>query len=139
MAKKIREFMTANPVIFDASAKVSEAAQAMRDRGIGDVLVEKNGSLCGIVTDRDLVVRCMAEGADPSERSLGELCTSELASLESDASIDEAVELMKQRAVRRIPVVESGTAIGIVSLGDLAELRDPDSALGRISTAAAQA
>jgi len=139
MPDTIRDLMTVNPLILDASCNVIDAAREMRDRDIGDVLVANDGSLCGIVTDRDLVVRCLAEGGDPSQTTLKDLCSSKLAMLQSDASIDEAVELMKERAVRRVPVVEGDTAVGIVSLGDLAELRDPQSALGRISAASAQA
>lgn len=139
MAEKIRELMTANPVMLDASSVVIEAARKMRDKGIGDVLVQKSGSLCGIVTDRDLVVRCLAEGANPEKQTLGDICTSEVSTLDVNASAEEAIEMMKERAVRRIPVMEAGEAIGIISLGDLAEERDPDSVLGRISTAPAQA
>jgi signal-transduction protein with cAMP-binding, CBS, and nucleotidyltransferase domain len=139
MAAKLRELMTANPVILDTSATVTDAARQMRDRGIGDVLVQNGQSLCGIITDRDLVVRGTAEGKDPNQQSLGDLCSQELATLDVEASLDDAVTLMKDRAIRRVPILESGTPVGIVSLGDLAEARDPDSALGRISTASHQA
>jgi len=139
MAERIREVMTRNPVLLEASTSVTDAARAMRDRDIGDVLVQKDGALCGIVTDRDLVIRCLAEGHDPQSETLGELCSRELATLQADASVDEAVDLMKQHAIRRVPVIEGGSPIGIVSLGDLAQDRDPQSALGRISTAPARA
>jgi len=135
MAEKIREVMTKDPVVLEASTNVTDAAKAMRDRQIGSVLVRKNGNLCGIVTDRDLVVRCLADDIDPHAESLEKLCSTELATLEADASIDEAVDLMRQRKIRRVPVVDGGAPVGIVSLGDLAEERDPKSALGQISSA----
>lgn len=137
MAQQLRDLMTSNPVILESSATVSEAAKQMRDRDVGDVLVQKKGALCGIVTDRDLVIRCLADRKDPDSQTLGDICSQELATLEADASVDDAMELMRKRAIRRLPVMDGGAPVGIVSLGDLAEGRDPDSALGRISAAPA--
>ena len=137
MAQALRELMTPNPVILEAQATVAEAAQQMRERDVGDVLVQQNGALCGIVTDRDLVVRCVAEKKDPREQPLRDLCSQELATLGADASVDDAVELMRKRAIRRLPIVDGGAPLGIVSLGDLARARDPQSALGQISAAPA--
>ena len=139
MAKKkqaIRDLMTADPVVLDASATVSDAARAMKARDVGDVLVRRDGKLCGIVTDRDLVVRAFA--GDPqgaARRTLGEICTTELAAVAPDAEVDEAIRLMRERAIRRIPVVEGDRPLGIVSLGDLAIARDRESALADISAA----
>ncbi|MCA9512882.1 MAG: CBS domain-containing protein [Myxococcales bacterium] len=137
MQGTLRELMTPNPVILDANATAAEAAQAMRERNVGDVLVQEDGALCGIVTDRDLVVRCLAAAQDPQSQTLRDLCTQELATLEADASIDDAVEQMRSRAVRRLPIVDGAATLGIVSLGDLARSRDPNSALGRISASPA--
>jgi CBS domain-containing protein len=139
VAKKkqaIRDLMTADPVVLDASATVSDAARAMKARDVGDVLVRRDGKLCGIVTDRDLVVRAFAR--DPqggARRTLGEICTTDLAAVAPDAEVDEAIRLMRQRAIRRIPVVEGDRPLGIVSLGDLAIARDRESALADISAA----
>ena len=137
MTQTIRELMTANPLILDAKATVSEAAKQMRERDCGALLVEEGGKLCGIVTDRDIVVRCIADQRDPREEPVKDLCSPALATLEATASVDDAIEVLQARAIRRIPIIEDGTAIGIVSLGDLAAARDPESALGRISTAPA--
>lgn len=139
MAKKkqaIRDLMTADPVVLDASATVSDAARAMKARDVGDVLVRRDGKLCGIVTDRDLVVRVFA--GDPqgaARKTLGEVCTTELAAIAPDADVDEAIRLMRERAIRRIPVVEGDRPLGIVSLGDLAIARDRESCLADISAA----
>ena len=139
MAKKkqaIRDLMTADPVVLDASATVSDAAKAMKARDVGDVLVRRDGKLCGIVTDRDLVVRAFA--GDPqgaARRTLGEICTTDLAAVAPDAEVDEAIRLMRERAIRRIPVVEGDRPLGIVTLGDLAIARDRESALADISAA----
>ncbi|NLA36636.1 MAG: CBS domain-containing protein [Actinobacteria bacterium] len=136
MNSTIEQVMTTDVVSCSKTATVADAARLMRDRNIGDVLVTDNsGKLAGIVTDRDMVVRCLADGADPNV-TLGEVCTTDLATLTRDASIDEAVRMMSERSMRRVPVVDRGKPIGIVSLGDLAIERDPQSALGEISAAA---
>jgi CBS domain-containing protein len=133
------DVMTLEPIVLDATATVADAARAMRARDVGDVLVRSDGRLCGIVTDRDLVVRGLAH--DPQQaasRPLGEICSRELTWLPPGAGIDEAIQLMGQKAIRRIPVVENHRPVGIVSIGDLAQARDRESALGRISAAAPQ-
>jgi CBS domain-containing protein len=139
MANKIRDLMTPAPIMLSERQTAADAARMMKECDVGDVLVcSDDGRLCGIVTDRDLVVRCLAEGRG-SEATLRELCTPAVDTLEAGDSIDAAVSLMKGRAVRRIPVIENGELVGIVSLGDLAREREPDSALGRISAAPATA
>lgn len=132
----IRELMTSDPVVLDASATVSDAARAMKARDIGDVLVRRDGKLVGIVTDRDLVVRAIADDPQGAGRiALGDICTTDIASVSPDTEIDEAIRLMREKAVRRLPVVEDARPLGILSLGDLAVARDRESALGDISAA----
>lgn len=135
MATKIRDLMTTDPVVLDSSATAADAAQRMRQDDVGNVLVEEDGQLRGIVTDRDLVVRVLAEGTDAASISLGQVCSSDLDTLGPDDDLGAAVELLRDDAVRRIPVVEDGTAVGILSLGDLAIERDGQSALAEISVA----
>jgi CBS domain-containing protein len=132
---KVAEVMTPDPVVCHVDASLFEAATAMRDRNIGDVLVERDGALCGIVTDRDIVVRGLAEGNDPGELTLGDIATTELHSVSPDDDVEAVLSKMEASAVRRIPVVERGRAVGILSIGDLATERDRDSALGQISSA----
>jgi CBS domain-containing protein len=127
--------MTAAPKCLSATDTVAEAARVMREEDIGDVLVEKNGKTVGIVTDRDIVVRGIAAGKNPTETPLEEVCSANLVSLGPEDSVDDAVRIMRDRAIRRIPVVEAGKAIGIVSLGDLAVERDQRSVLAEVSAA----
>jgi CBS domain-containing protein len=134
MAQKIRELMTRDPLTLQSGSTVLDAARAMRDRDIGDVLVaEEGGKLVGILTDRDIVVRGLAEGKSPETTKLSELCTRTPAQLSPDDQVDSAIKLMEKQGIRRIPVVEGQKAIGIVSLGDLAVARDTDSTLASIS------
>jgi CBS domain-containing protein len=133
----LRDLMTPDPIVLDAGQTVADAAKLMKQHSIGDVLVQRNGQLCGIVTDRDLVVRCLADGSiDSSSTPVGEVCTDDIATIDADAEVGDAIRLMEQRAIRRLPIVEGGEPVGIVTLGDLAVARDAESALGRISAAA---
>ncbi len=136
MAPTVRDVMTANPVTLSAQAPVLDAAKKMREADIGDVIVLDGDSICGVVTDRDIVVRVLAEEREPAGTKLGEICSRDLATVSPDDDLTRAGDLMRERSVRRVPVVEDGKAVGIVSMGDLALERDPDSALGEISAAA---
>ena len=135
MAQYLRDIMTQKPLTLQASDTITAAARTMRDGNIGDVVVLENNQIRGILTDRDIVVRALAEGLDPSRTTVGEVCSRELTTLSPTDSIVQAVEIMRGKAIRRLPVVEDGRPVGIVSLGDLAVERDPDSALGGISAA----
>jgi CBS domain-containing protein len=132
----LRDVMTPDPIVLDGSATASDAARAMKARDVGDVLVRSNGELLGIVTDRDLVVRALANGSsDVGRTPLAEICTNQPRCLAPDAEIGEAIALMEDQAIRRIPIVTDGRPVGIVSIGDLARAFDRDSALGKISAA----
>jgi CBS domain-containing protein len=134
MIVQLREVMTPNPIICSPDTSVVQAAEMMRDQGIGDVLVQDGGSL-GIVTDRDIVTRAIASGRDPKEIQLREICTSDVQTVPVETSIDDVIRMMSDMAVRRIPVVDGGKPVGIVAIGDLAVDRDRASLLGDISAA----
>lgn len=134
----IREVMSTDPVMLPLSATVQEAAQAMREQDIGDVIVlDENSEICGILTDRDIAVRAVAEGRDPREVPIGEISSREVVTLSPHDEVGDAVKLMTEKAIRRLPIVEDGRPVGIVSLGDLAVTLDSDSGLAAISSAPA--
>jgi CBS domain-containing protein len=135
MAQSIRDVMSANPITMPVASTVSEAARTMREANIGDIIVLEGDQLYGIVTDRDIVVRTVAEGRDPETATLGDICSREMTTLSPTDIVEDAVRLMRDKAIRRVPVIENGTPIGIVSLGDLAVSQDPHSTLGHISAA----
>lgn len=135
MAQQIRELMTLNPVSMPGTVSVHEAARTMRDQDIGDVIVIEHDQVCGIVTDRDIAVRIVAEAQDPAAATLADICSHSLLTVTPTDSVEHAMRLMRTHAIRRLPVVEAGKAVGIVSLGDLAVERDPGSVLGKISDA----
>lgn len=131
----IRELMTRNPVICTADTKLTDIAKLMRDEDIGDVLVGDEQELCGIVTDRDIVVRALAERGDVSSTVARDVCSDDLCTVDVDDDVRDVVQTMEQRALRRVPVLDNGSPVGIVSLGDLATALDRESALGKISAA----
>jgi CBS domain-containing protein len=116
---KISDIMTPAPVGVYYTQTVSETARIMRDTQVGAVLVVSDGALVGMVTDRDLVIRGLAEGEGP-DSMVGPLCSGDLIGVAADADVDQAVQLMREHAVRRLPVVNEGQVVGIVSMGDLA-------------------
>ncbi|MDQ0383808.1 CBS domain-containing protein [Streptomyces mutabilis] len=135
MTQYVRDIMTGHPVTVEPQTSVTAVARIMRDRDLGAVLVTDGAELRGLVTDRDLVIRSVAEGGDPERTTVAGACSDDLVTVRSDDELDHAVELMRDHAVRRVPVVDDGRPVGIVSLGDLAMERDPESALGDISVA----
>ncbi|CAN5291088.1 CBS domain-containing protein [soil metagenome] len=135
---KVSEVMTKNPYSVSTTATLNHAAEVMRDREIGDVLVvREDGSLCGLVTDRDLVVRGLADGLDPRSAAIEEICNHDPVTVSSDQSAEQAVKVMREHKIRRLPVVDGGDLVGIISLGDLAIEKDPKSVLADISKAPA--
>ncbi len=135
MTQYVRDVMTGDPVTIEPLTSVTAVARLMRDRDLGAVLVTEGDRLRGLVTDRDLVVRSVAEGGDPEQTTVAGACSDDVVTVRSDEELDHAVRLMREHAVRRLPVVDDGRPVGIVSLGDLAMERDPESALGDISVA----
>jgi CBS domain-containing protein len=135
MAQTVHEVMTDVPVALPADANLVEAARTMADFDIGDVVVLEGAQLRGILTDRDIVVRAIAQGRPPEATAVGEVCSGELVTVTPEQPVEEAVRLMRRHALRRLPVVEEGRTVGMVSIGDLALERDPDSALADISAA----
>jgi CBS domain-containing protein len=135
MSRTVEEIMTRDPRTVNASDTIVDAARVMNESDIGDVIVVDGDKITCIVTDRDIVVRAVAEGRDPRSTSVSEVCTSSLETIGPDASVDDALRKMRDADIRRLPVVQDGRPIGIVSLGDLAVEREPDSTLADISAA----
>ncbi|MGR6973777.1 CBS domain-containing protein [Streptomyces cynarae] len=135
MADFVREVMTPGVVAVLPDASLVEAAQLMRAEDIGDVLVAEDGHVVGVLTDRDIALRAVADGADPLTVSARAVCTPDPVVVGPDDPVSTAVDLMRGHAVRRLPVVEGGRPVGMVSLGDLAVAQDPTSALADISQA----
>lgn len=121
MAETVRDVMTRGPTTVQAGATLADAARVMRDADVGALIVLEGTRLSGIVTDRDIVVRAVADARDAIATSVSDILSEDLVTLTPEDSLDDAARLMRDRAVRRIPVVEGDRAVGIVSLADLSE------------------
>ena len=131
MAKSVRDAMTEDPRSIDASASVVEAAQLMREQHIGSLPITDDDQLVGMITDRDITTRVVAEAADPQMTSVGEVYSRDLISVEPDKDLAEALQLMARHQVRRLPVVEDGRLVGIVAQADIA-LRENETKTGEL-------
>jgi CBS domain-containing protein len=134
MAQQVKELM-AEPMVVRPDTTLVEAARLMRDADIGDVIVADQDRPRGLVTDRDIVVRGIAERHSPGQTTVADICTRDLVTVGPDDRVEQAARLMRQTAVRRLPVVQDGRLVGVISLGDLAIDLDSDSVLAEISAA----
>ena len=125
MAKSVRDAMTGDPRSIGATASVVEAARLMREAHIGSLPITDGDKLVGMITDRDITTRVVAEAADPKATSVGDVYSQDLISVEPDDDLREALQLMARHQVRRLPVVENDRLVGIVAQADIA-LKDND-------------
>jgi CBS domain-containing protein len=133
--RQVREVMTTLPETVTPATSLRDAAAVMGRADVGDVLVVEGDEVRGILTDRDIAVRAVGEGMDVSTTVVGDVSTPGVVSISPESTVQEAIDLMRQHDVRRLPVVEAGRPIGIVSLGDLAVTGEPASLLADITTA----
>ena len=121
MAKTVRDAMTANPRTTSSSQSLAEAAQIMKSEDVGSVPVVDEGRLVGVVTDRDIAIRAVAEGADARTTNVGDIASRDLVTVEPEQDLDEALTLMARNRVRRLLVVERGQLVGVLAQADVAE------------------
>jgi CBS domain-containing protein len=124
MGKNVKDVMTSNPTTVQSDATVVEAARIMRDQDTGIVPVVENDRLVGTVTDRDITVRVVAEGRDPESTTVREIASTDVVSVEPQQDLSEALRLMAEHQVRRLPVVENDRVVGIVAQADVAREAD---------------
>jgi signal-transduction protein with cAMP-binding, CBS, and nucleotidyltransferase domain len=134
MNAKVRDVMTPGPIRVDYYQSVGDAARTMRDWGVGALLVVHEQSLRGLVTDRDLVIRAVAESRTPDE-PVGPFSSGDLIAVNAEDDTAVAVRLMREHAIRRLPVIDDGQVAGLVSIGDLALQDDPASVRSQVSNA----
>ena len=121
MGKSIRDAMTSNPTSVQRTSTAAEVAQLMKSEDVGSIPIVENDQLVGIVTDRDLVLRVLAEGQDPQSTTVGDIASSDLVTIDPDQTLDEALRLMAQHQVRRLPVVEEDNRlVGMLAQADVA-------------------
>jgi CBS domain-containing protein len=132
MGKSIQEAMTRNPKTVSTDQTVVDAARIMKQEDAGVVPVTENGRLTGMVTDRDIAIRVVAEGKDPQATTVREVASTDLVTVDPQQDLDEALRLMAQHQVRRLPVVEEdGRLVGVVAQADVAREGD-DTKTGQV-------
>jgi CBS domain-containing protein len=125
MAKSVQKLMTSNPCSIDSDKSVAYAAKMMRDEGVGLAPIVEGNRLVGTLTDRDIAVRVVAEGKDPESTKVTEIASTDLVTVDPQQDLDEALRLMAQHQVRRLPVVEEdGRLVGVVAQADVARSAD---------------
>jgi len=122
MGTRIKEVMTRDVRACEPNATVADAAKVMAQEDVGPVPIVEDGRLVGIVTDRDIVVRVVAEGRDPNATTVREIASTELVTVSPDDALDDALNRLAERQVRRLPVVEGDRLVGIVAQADIARL-----------------
>jgi CBS domain-containing protein len=132
MGQNIREVMTSNPSTVEPDTTVVEAARIMKQEDAGVVPVTENGRLTGMVTDRDIAIRVVAEGKDPGSTTVREVASTDLVTVDPQQDLDEALRLMAQHKVRRLPVIEEdGRLVGVLAQADIAREGD-DTQTGQV-------
>lgn len=140
LSEPVVSWMTSEPLTIEENETIFAAAKLMRDADVGDLIVTSADKIYGIITDRDIVVRALADGDTDSglpTLHVGEYATTEVVTLSPQDTVERAIALMSEHAVRRLIVAEEGRPIGVVSLGDLAAVTRADDALTEISHAPA--
>jgi CBS domain-containing protein len=128
---QIRDVMTSNPTTVERSTNVLEAAKVMAGEDVGPLPVTEGGRLVGIITDRDIVTRVLAEERDPQSTTVGDICSSDLVTVTPEDDLDQALRTMASAQVRRLPVVEGDRIVGIVAQADVAR-QAPEQQTGEI-------
>ncbi|MDQ5821877.1 MAG: CBS domain-containing protein [Actinomycetota bacterium] len=127
MGTSVQELMTSNPKTVESSATVVDAAKLMRDEDTGIIPIVEADRLVGTITDRDIAIRVVAEGKDPQTTTVGEIASRDLVTVDPQQDLDEALRLMAQHQVRRLPVVEEdGKLVGILAQADIAREATPE-------------
>jgi CBS domain-containing protein len=117
--------MTSNPCTIDADKPVGYAAKMMRDEDVGLAPIVEGDRLIGTLTDRDIAIRVVAEGRDPESTKVREVASTDLVTIDPEQKLEEALSLMAQHQVRRLPVVEEdGRLVGVVAQADIARQSD---------------
>ena len=119
----IREVMSTHVATVSKDDTVYRAASLMKDNNIGAVPVVNGSDVCGIITDRDIVIRCLAKDKNMTDCKISEIMTESTTTANADWTVNEALEVMAKHQVRRLPVCENGKLTGMVSIGDIARLR----------------
>jgi CBS domain-containing protein len=132
MAHTVQDAMTSNPRTIDADKDVAYAAKMMKDEDVGVAPIVEGDQLVGVLTDRDIAIKVVAEGKDPTSTKVREIASTNVVTVDPQQDLDEALQLMAKHQVRRLPVVEEdGKVVGILAQRDVA-LKGDDAKTGEV-------
>ncbi|MBC7127496.1 MAG: CBS domain-containing protein [Candidatus Methanosuratincola petrocarbonis] len=117
--KKVKELMTKDVVTINKEKTIVEAAQIIGDKGVGSLVITDNGNIVGVLTERDMITKCIAKGCDPSKTKVSEIMSSPVVAIDPEADIIDAAKLMVSKMIRRLPVLDGGKLVGIITTYDL--------------------
>jgi signal-transduction protein with cAMP-binding, CBS, and nucleotidyltransferase domain len=117
--KRVKDVMSRKVICLDKKCTISNIAKVMDENGIGSVLITENGKAAGIITERDVITKCVAKGKDPAKASAESVMTTPLVSVDQDCLVDDAAKLMVSKMIRRLPIIDNGDIIGMVTATDL--------------------
>ncbi len=117
--KRVKDVMSRKVICLDKKCTVLEVAKIMDENGIGSVLITENDKAAGIITERDVITKCVAKGKEPSKTSAESIMTTPLVSVDQDCMVDDAAKLMVSKMIRRLPIIDNGNIVGMVTATDL--------------------
>jgi len=117
--KRVKDVMSRKVICLDKKCTVADVAKIMDENGIGSVLITENGKAAGIITERDVITKCVAKGKEPSKTTVEGIMTTPLVSVDQDCMVDDAAKLMVSKMIRRLPIIDNGDIIGMVTATDL--------------------
>jgi CBS domain-containing protein len=117
--KKVKELMTKDVVTINKEKTIVEAAKIIGDKGVGSLVITDNGNIVGVLTERDIITKCVAKGCEPSKTKVSEIMSSPVVAIDPEADIIDAAKLMVSKMIRRLPVLEGGKLVGVITTYDL--------------------
>jgi CBS domain-containing protein len=117
--KKVKDVMTKKVICLDVKSSITKAAKLMEEKGIGSVLITEKGKAAGIVTERDIITKCVAKGMDPNKVIVEGVMSTPLVSVDQDCMVDDAAKLMVSKMIRRLPIIDNGEIVGMLTSTDL--------------------
>lgn len=117
--KKIKDLMTKDVITINKEKTVVEAAKIIEDKRIGSLVITDNGNIVGVLTERDIITRCIAKECNPSKTMISEIMSTPVVAIDPEADAMDAAKLMVSKMIRRLPVLDAGKLVGIITSYDL--------------------
>lgn len=117
--KKVKDLMTKDVITINKEKTIVDAAKIIEDKGVGSLIITDNGNIVGVLTERDIITRCIAKQCDPAKTRVSEIMSTPVVAIDPEADTIDAAKLMVSKMIRRLPVLEGGKLVGIITTYDL--------------------